>query len=437
VALQLYTSNALLWPRNPSGLVEREDLGPFFRQLADRPPALPLLAVRAARRAVAANPLDKVAWLSLGQAYKALRDQTCERSAQGRLPPLAQLRQVQIITALEQAVRLDPDLEPAHRALAQLYGEQNALDQALVHLREEFRLGRRAGARPGETAEESAHRLELLERDVVKVEEMVDQRRQVFAARARTLQGQRAAEASAAAGIGLARQAVDDILLPSPADLLGRDGIKLELTLLVSLGEAEKVRSILNAVAADAGRDWLPSFDLPAPPGPDGAPLYPVPYVWPGYGWLRVLEAGALGDYAQARGALRDMRGGLRAGDERRKQELQNLASASLVLFPSLLSGPMAYLPAALSTRILGPMGQKRAALEQGQRFLLTQQADLCVLEGLLALEQGATEDARSAFLEARRLCARPGGASYPFAGGPIADAYLRQLTVKDGPGGR
>ena len=69
----------------------------------DRPPALLLLTVRAARRAVAANPGDANAWLRLGQAYVLLRDETCERAGLGLRSPLAQLREVQITTALEQA----------------------------------------------------------------------------------------------------------------------------------------------------------------------------------------------------------------------------------------------------------------------------------------------------------------------------------------------
>jgi tetratricopeptide (TPR) repeat protein len=430
-ALEVFTSNNLLWPRAPSAFVASEQLGPYVRHLVERPPALPLLAVRAARRAVAANPEDRLAWLHLGQAYEALRDLTCERSAEGRLPPLAQLRNVQIVNALAQAVRLGPDIEAAHHELALLYGQQNALDQSLVHLREELRLARRAGARPGETAEEAAHRLELVERDVVRLTEELDRRRQTFDSGRRSLHGQPVAEARAAVALGLARQAVDEILLPSPANLLGREGVHLELMLLVSLGEAEKVRSILNEVATGAGKDWLPAFDIPAPPGPGGAPLYPVPYRWQGYGWLRVLAAGALGDYAPARGALRDIRGGLRAGHEQLKQELQRLKVGSLAMVPSVLSGPPAYLPAAFCARVLGPMAEKRAVLEEGQRYLFTQQADLCVLEALLALEQGAPEEARLALAEAQRLCTPAGGPAFAFGGGPIAGAYLPLLNVK------
>src|SRR5262249_57799152 len=125
-ALQVVAAHHVLFPQGGAGsFLVRDQLGPYFAPLGQRSPALPLLAVRAARRAVAANPEDGNAWLRLGQAYVLLRDETCERSAHRERTPLAQLRQVQIATALEQALRLDPDLEAAHHELAHLYGESN------------------------------------------------------------------------------------------------------------------------------------------------------------------------------------------------------------------------------------------------------------------------------------------------------------------------
>src|SRR5579875_3062835 len=72
-----------------------------------------LLAVRAARRALAANPDDARAFLLLGEAYFRLARQTQEATWQALLPPLASLRQAQILTALEQAATLRPDLDQA------------------------------------------------------------------------------------------------------------------------------------------------------------------------------------------------------------------------------------------------------------------------------------------------------------------------------------
>ena len=48
------------------------------------------------------------------------------------------------------------------------------------------------------------------------------------------------------------------------------------------------------------------------------------------------------------------------------------------------------------------------------------------MLEAMLALEQGAPDEARPLLAEARRLCDR-----VPFAGGPVAGAYLSMMPPK------
>jgi hypothetical protein len=420
-AFQVASSRDLLFPTNAAASFPvREQLGPFFEHLVDRPPALPLLAVRAARRAVAADPADANAWLRLGQAYLSLRNLTREHSAQGMLPPLAQLRHVQVVTALEQAVRLDPDLEVARHALAYLYGERGYLDQSLEHRREEARLSRRAGPRPGETAEEYASRLALMDKDTAKLVELVQERRKAYSSGSGALQGDRAAQAGMALKLGLARQAADEILLPSPADLLGAAGIKLELDLLLSLGRAEDVRAILGEGGSQASKHRLGYYDV-APP---------LPYHYPAYDWLRVLAAAALGDYAEAREDLQAIRGEIRAGHDRLRQQPRDFDGAARALVPGLLAGPPPFLP-AFTTLALGRVLGQKAVFEAGERILRAQQADLCVTEGLLALEQGDTGAARSVFAEAQKLCAQPDGSTVPFAGRPIAVAYLGKLNAR------
>jgi hypothetical protein len=425
VALQLFSSRQLLLPVDPSStFLVRDQLGPFFRHLADRSPTLPLLAVRAARRAVAANPSDSNAWLRLGQAYLLLRDGTCERSAEGLLPPLSQLRFVQVVTALEQAVRLNPDLEVAHHELGYLYGESNALDMALEHRRAELRISRRAGVRSGESAEEWSHRLALLARDIAKLEEMIKASRDKFAAASRALEGKRVEQAQVALRLGLARQAADDVLLPCPADLLGPQGIKTELEVLLSLGRADAVRDTMNNETMLASKHVLPFYDIPAPRTSTGAPLYPQHYSWPSYEWFQAVQAAALGDYEPARTALRAIRAGLQSGSERLKQQRQSLERGRVELVAGLFCGPPPLLP-LLTVKMLSVSQQQTAALGAAEPILSAWQADLCVLEGLLALEQGATDEARSAFLEAQRL-----GTQTPFAAAPIVGGYLPGLLA-------
>jgi hypothetical protein len=429
-AFQVWASRDLLFPRDEQArFLVREQIGPFFAPLVERPPALPLLAVRAARRAVADNPADANAWLRLAQAYLLLRNGTRERTAEGMLPPLAQLRHVQIVTALEQVVRLNPDLEEAHHELALLYGPRNYLDAALEHQREELRLSRRAGPRPGESAEEFDHRLETLDKDTAKLEELVQDRRQKYAAGSRSLQGDRRAQADMALQLGLARLAVDEVLLSASAEVLGPDGIKLELDLLLTLGRAQEVRPILNDPGLRANKQALRSYDLTAPRTREGAPLYPLPYHWPAYEWLHVLEAAAVGDYGQARADLGAARAEVRTRHGLMRQRLDDVTRRSRPLVPGLLAGRPP-LPPALPA-LSATLGEK-AAFEFGDRIFRGQQADLCVLEGLLALEQGDPPAARSAFAEAQQLGAPVAGAEVPFAGRPIATGYLGQLNAQD-----
>jgi hypothetical protein len=411
--------NLLARPRDFHG---RDQLGPFFAPLVERSAALPLLAARAARRAVTANPEDSNAWLRLGQAYLLLSNTTCERSAEGLLPPLTRLRHVQIVTALGQALRLDPDLEQAHQELAGLYGRSNYLDQALVHRREVARLTRRDGRRAGETPEEWDDRLELLEKDLAKLEQLIEDRRQKYESASRQLRGERVVQAGLALRLGLARLALEEVLLPTPADLLGPDGMRLELELLLSLGRSEEVRAILSDEALQAKKHGLRYLDLPAPASPGGRPLYQLSYHWPAYDWLYLLQAAALGDYARARTAVHEIRSEQRIGQERLKQDLRAFPGRVAIVLPGLFAGPPPFLP-AFTAQTVGRLIEERTLQQTGAQILRAQEADLYVLEGLLALEQGATGEARAAFVEAQQLGGQP--PPVHFAGGPIAAHYL------------
>src|SRR5262249_57459312 len=101
----------------------------------DSPPALLYLAVRAARRALAADPGDAQAHLLLGESYVRLLHDTRERIWAQRVSQLVQLRRAQASAALNRAVALQPDLAKAHAYLAGLYQEMGGyLDLTLKHL---------------------------------------------------------------------------------------------------------------------------------------------------------------------------------------------------------------------------------------------------------------------------------------------------------------
>src|SRR5262249_11880408 len=160
-------------------------------------------------------------------------------------------------------------------------------DLALEHRREELRLTRKAGHRPGESADEFARRLEFYETDTAKLADVVRDGRTKYSAAAGTFQGERLAQADVAFKLGLARQAVDEILLATPADVLGPAGMKLELEMLLRLGRVDDVRPILADKGLRASKHGLREADVVPPLDRTGRPLYPIPYRWPAYEWLR------------------------------------------------------------------------------------------------------------------------------------------------------
>jgi tetratricopeptide (TPR) repeat protein len=377
------------------------------------PPALPLLAVRAGRRAAAANPDDADAWLVLGQAYLALARFTGEGSADGRRPLLGQVRHAQAATALENALRRNPDLLPAHQALAALYVERNCLDAALDHRRAVRDLTRQLGPAPGEDRERFAARLGRLEKDADELEQAVQDRENQYAVRT---QGLGASEplgrARAAVALGLARKALDDVLLPSQDVLFGPDGARLELELLLLLGRADRVREMLGEPTWDEQtKRNLGAYEL-VTVGPGGAPQA---YRLPAYDWLRACQAAATGDYDLAGDSLGAAGRQLAAGEGQvasLRRPLARVLAIEVGLGGTaclLLPLPVCYLHSPLA----GMFVQAQA--------LGAEQADLAVLAGLLALERGDPAAAAGHFRAAL-------GRAPDFAGRPLALAYLGRL---------
>jgi hypothetical protein len=165
-------------------------------------------------------------------------------------------------------------------------------------------------------------------------------------------------------------------------------------------------------------------YDLAPPGNPKTGPLYAVRYRWPAYEWLHMLESAALGDYAQARDELRVLRAGQQAQGDRLGQQANNIERGTPLLLPGLLAGPLPIVPAFTALN-LARLQEQQKRFEAEQRALRGQQADLAVMEGLLALEQGNVPDARSAFAEAQKT-----GTAVPFAGRPVAAGYLGKLSA-------
>lgn len=413
-------------PTGIAPLLVRLHHSPSFLDDVDRGlPALPLLAIRAARRALAANPDDAHAYLRLGQAYLALREQTGERPLSRGNTLLLELRHVQTITALQQAVLRDPDCLAAHHLLGRLYSQRSYLDTALDHCRAELRLAYRAGPLRGEDAETFQERLRSLERQVGDLGAIVEQRQTSLDASSRKNNADPVPRAKTALALGLARRALQDILWPVPPVLLESSGLQLELQLMLRSGLAEQLRdSMLDPQwqQDQANLGWL---DVPAP----RVAGYPSSYHLPAYAWTRLCWAAAVGDYDRAEDQVQDLLEQLR--NQRRQQSehlLRGLAYALAAEVALSSQGQTLFLqPVLQDGRLLLMSSLTRISSFRGD------QADLHVLGGLLAVERGLPRLAEHHLEQARTMYAIQGDGQQEFSTQALADSYLQRIRADHG----
>jgi hypothetical protein len=393
--------------------------GLFLAGLVERPPALPLLAVRAARGAVATSPDDGGTWLTLARAFLWLGRTTTEGSEYAYLPPLAQLRHVQTATALVQAVNWRPDLIGAHETLGLLFAERQHFDLALKHREIQLRLTRRAGRLPGEDAVAFRERLGRLEQIVEQVRRTVEDSENRFVVRSFNLAGKPLERARLAVQLGLTGKALDEVLLRSSPDLYGVEGLRLLLELLLSTGRAQEARDLLDRDEMRARPTALGLYELPFPHGDER-----LAYQFLAYDWFDLCQAVGAGDYERAAAAIARLQkrteqaeafgGPLRAGVEAQLASEVGLGAAPESLF------------------LRAYQRQKREAITRlyvQNRFGLAERADLHVIEGMLLLERGlpgqAGEQFRRAlqwYRKADHAPARPGE--------PLARRYLERIVA-------
>jgi tetratricopeptide (TPR) repeat protein len=363
----------------PPGLVDaylRLTAGPafqraFYRQRDDTSPALLYLAIRAARKAVAANPNDAQAHLVLGESYLRLIYHTRERVWGRELPELSQLRHSQAAAALNQAVILAPEHAQAHLDLGRLYQQMGYFDLALKHLRTSLQLTRKAGAAPTPGEGEPRH---PLEQDVDRLARLVTQRENEHAAAAA---GHPVLErAMLAVRKGLAGKA-RDMLLESHRAAFGPNGMALELQLLLSTGRPRDVR------------DWL-------------VPEHQADLGVATYHWLRAQAQAAIGEYALAGeecAALLRTLTPTEPGQERVGLRERLALRVGQALLDS--GGGEGDLMALLRSSFSQAMFPRQV---RGLAQNLKREADVRVLQGMLALEQGDVGEAEVALREALAL---------------------------------
>jgi hypothetical protein len=400
--------------------IEQAPLAP--QDLTQRSPALPLLAVRAARAALSQNPDDASAYLSLGRAYLDLAGRTPERVLGGFVPPLAEMRHIQIAAALENALGRNPDSLPAHEQLASLYEAHGFLDAALDHHRAALPLARQLGPFPGEEPAAFARRMEQREHTVKTLERLVNDRKNELTLQTSDLGSDPLRKAEIARSKGLARLALDDILATSSMLLLRGEGVCLQVRLQLLLGRIEPVRQQLRERDWIANKAKLGAVTLFAP-GDSTMPTYRLP----GYEWLLLCQAAADGDYAQADAALQDLidaLGGKRAADEIRRYQKA---------LPLILASELGWASQTQAWVMSRRTNQERLLQTQALTMLshtAAQQADLHVLEGMLNLERGRPQDAEKSFLSATMLGRLVGDDRSSAASLLLAETYLRILRA-------
>jgi hypothetical protein len=273
--------------------------------------------VRAARRAVAANPDDARAWLVLGEAYNTLAFNTREGARSRGLLIAPMIRQSQIAACLQRALKLRPPLDEqlrAHLLLFSLYQDQRFFEPWARHFREFLRCSRELGAAPGQEKEYNKQ-LEQWEKDAKALEREVKKLQdqyEVQAANKPVL-----LKVNIAMQYGLPDTALNVLLKADPKELYNRPGsaqmagATLMINLLLTLGRVEEVHEIFSGVT----------------PEKEGAfGLNPVPGGVSAIGWAKVQAAAADGDYEAADQHLAALIGDGRAGPGRRPPAARSVA---------------------------------------------------------------------------------------------------------------
>jgi hypothetical protein len=401
-------------------------------------PALPLLAVRAARKGAAESPSEPLAQLALIDAYRVLwRGQ--ERPWAPEVRPLPNfylsrqlLRYVQYVFALDRAVKLEPDNWLLHVYLHDLFLEMNYPDAALEHALRAQEILRRPADRPGPAQKEREEQRKRLAARVDQLKTQVEHRKLEYDLA--IVGGKTAAEKAAIALLaptqpqgrpkmqrGLARLALK-ILGGIDRKTLSKEEeqrfvVGLQLDLFLKLGMSKDLRDV---------------FD---PPQKDEAAAKEAAEIRQGLkGLLRdqfdvweALYAAAVGDYAKAEKILEAWEKTLELpNDEKawggvaRGMQLEMAVWIAGLLAEARLA-PMLPPP---PTPVLAFKAALQARVAKSNYSTLQQRAECRAVRGLLALEQGDTARAVEHFRECRRLS--DSGVGYPSA--LVVLHYLRML---------
>jgi hypothetical protein len=335
-----------------------------------------LLAIRAARRALASNPFDDAAYFWLGLAYQQVPEASNPYDLFNPDSLLGEIRRCQISGCLYNAAKIKPDRLEVHQSLANLYLLQGFEDLGLQQRKEELRLTEELGPIAGEDSETYRQRLSRLRDQVKLLDDQVKNAQNDFLIATKNLP-KVVLKAQLAHKRGLTGEALDLLVKTSPIEL-GADGLLMELRLLLAVGRVEDVRANWNQELTDnpqiavVGSQELPIFK-----------------------WLLVLQAMSVGDYAKADEALTQ----LIAWAEKTHRVVLPAGSA-----PGICAQLSIDFPDSTGLRPLPWQCFQRydrlLKLQQLKRLPLSSpvQSEIHVLRGLLALEIGDTQRAMEQF---------------------------------------
>jgi len=396
-------------------------------------PASPLLAIRSARRAVATNHEDAIAYLNLAKAYLQLPEGSAWRDVNDSAYLVSSLRRCQAATALRAAITLDKDSLEGHLLLFLYFGSekfnyqggirgqrnQGAVfeDLALQHLTRTLEIWRsrnKKGLEDNPLYQNLAGQEKELESRVrnAKNEWLVQTNNPNMPLLEKAIQ---------AGHKGLAGEALKTLEGASVPELTASDnprnpidrdmdGIRIELDLKLRCGQTDDVYTALytndSRLLEQPRLKDLGQVRLPC------------------YKWIAVQYAASVGDFNTADALLKEMISDVR---QRNKQELGTYAA----LFVGVHNNPQIdpkSLPWMLFSMAPAPKPLfvvvwqnlvKNDAISVFQRVppLAHEEADLNVVRGLLALETGDTKTAREHLEYAHDLANPP-------------ELYLRQLVT-------
>jgi len=375
------------------------------------PPGGLYLAVRAARKALEANPGDAQTHLLLGQVYNQLANGTSEARLGQGWPALGRVRQAQILASLQQALALDPDLEDAHALLAGLYWRLGAVDLAFEHRKEQLRLERARGFRPPETREQALEGLSRLEKETQALEALRKRLEDHYVlitagkpplertVRALRLvdpdqKGQRTEYQLVREALKAAQEIKKEEMVIRQGDQVFSPGAQLQIDLRLLLGQLPEVREVLEDRDPSGEPVWKkllgkhPDLGLPA------------------YGWYQICLGAASGDYGSADAALEEMIPQSER-DPAKMRALQHLRTQIGIRIGNVLqqealraTGCPPWLPWATGH----PWQLEVQEVLKNSHLLLDLQggpSDLHTLRGMLLLERGAVPEAQQQLRQA------------------------------------